>query len=142
MSKEYGQETFYATVNGNDYSFYAHTTSTRNGFCHTIWEFHSDITTKVSYINRTWESFCYETALSRAIEKCPKKDQEELKAILIDKTAKEEEERCNAFFNNFKSTYDSLSEKGKKSLENVEIHSEEQAKGVLALMKMEKILEK
>lgn len=92
MVKQYDKQTFSATVDGVDYSFYCHTTNTRCGFCHTVSVLAGGSwlqDTKVSYYNRTWERFTYESALKRAIEKCPKKHQQALRDIIIDKKAQE-----------------------------------------------------
>lgn len=141
--KHYNTQDFNASVNGTDYNFSAYTTNTRNGFCHTIVTringYRQDGTTKVSYINRTWERFDYETALKGAIKKCAKADREQLTAILIDKTAKAEEERCNAFIEGFKAIHDKLTDENKERLANVvgTIETEEQAqaaKGIAAMM--------
>lgn len=146
-TKKYNQQDFDACVNGRDYNFHCYTTNTRNGFCHTVqvwvdWEnVISD--TKVSYINRTWERFDYETALKRAIAKCTKNDQEKLYEIIIEQKAQDEHEKAEKFFNAFKSEYDNLSDKNKEILKNSpEIVSEEQAEGVLGVMKMMNVLDK
>ena len=96
--------------------------------------------TKVSYINRTWERFDYETALKNAIAKCPKEDREQLTAVIIERTDEKERERCDKFFNAFKSLHDSLNEENKKKIAEItpNINTEGQAKavmGVMALMK-------
>lgn len=139
-TKWYNQQNFSASVNGREYSFYCHTTSTRNGFCHTV-ETLADGSwlrdTKISYINRTWERFDYETALKRAIEKCKAEDREQLNEIIIERKYQEEHEKCEKFLSAFKSEYDKLSDKNKEILKNSpEITSDEQAKGVLGVMKM------
>lgn len=140
-TKWYNQQEFSASVNGRDYIFYCHTTGTRNGFCHTVetyvggWNIVND--TKVSYFNRTWERFDYETALKRAIAKCPKNDQEKLYEIIIERKAQDEHEKAERFVSAFKSEYDNLSDKNKEILKNSpEIVSDEKAKGVLGVMKM------
>lgn len=144
-TKWYDKQTFSANVNGIVYNFYAHTTDTRNGFCHTI-QTYRDLSyygtdTKVSYYNRTWESFTYETALKRAIEKCPKTDQKALTDILIHKKVQEEHEKCDAFLKKFEGEYNKLSPKNKEILKNSPtIQSEEQARGVLGVMTMMNIL--
>ena len=139
-TKWYNRKRFNATVNGEDFSFFAHTTNTRNGFCHTV----STITpdgwlrdTKVSYINRTWERFDYETALKAAIKKCKKQVQQSLYEQIIEGPANAEKKRCDAFLGAFTEQYKKLSEKNKKILSNSpQIQSEQQAQGVLAVMKM------
>ena len=139
-TKKYGQETFYATVNGKDYAFYCHTTNTRCGFCHTVSTLAGDVwlqDTKVSYYNRTWERFRYESALRSAIEKCAKADQQGLVDIIIDKKAQDEHEKAEKFINAFKGEYDKLSDKNKEILANSpHIETEEQAQGVMNVMRM------
>lgn len=143
-TKKYNQETFYATVNGKDYAFYCHTTNTRCGFCHTVAVLAGDVwlqDTKVSYYNRTWERFRYESALKRAIEKCAKADRQGLRDIIIDKKAQDEHEKAEAFISAFKSEYDKLSDKNKEILANApHIETEAQAQGTLAAMKLMNIL--
>lgn len=139
-TKKYNQETFHASVNGREYSFYCHTTNTRCGFCHTICTLAGDVwlrDTKVSYYNRTWERFRYESALRRAIEKCAKADQQGLVDIIIDKKAQDEHEKAEAFVSAFKGEYDKLSDKNKEILANSpHIETEEQAQGVMNAMRM------
>ena len=74
---------FSASVNGKIYEFVAYTTDTANGFCHHVMNRSNSQMTRVSYINRTWESFLYQSVLRAAIEKCPKADREELKKQLL-----------------------------------------------------------
>jgi len=141
MARVYNEEVFTANINGEVINFYAHTTSTRNGFCHTIEC--NGVNTKVSYCNRTWERFRYETALYRAIDKFPKSMREELTAQLIEKKAKADEERCNAFVKAFSNLHSSLSDENKKRLANsgIEINSEEDANAVMGLMGLMKVME-
>ena len=143
MTQRRNCQTFTAEVNGHEYTFNAYTTSTRNGFCHTICtfvfdgEFRNLTDTKVSYWNRTWERFEYESALSRAIEKCPKADQKALRDILIEHKAKKKHEECEAFLKSFESADNKLSDKNKEILRNSpQIQTQEQAEGVLSVMHM------
>lgn len=145
-TKKYNQQNFDAFVNERYYNFFCHTTRTRNGFCHTVRTLADGAwlkATKISYLNRTWERFDYETALKRAIDKCRKEDRDELYAILIERKAQDEHEKAEKFFNAFKSEYDNLSDKNKEILANSPtIQSEEQAEGVLGVMKMMNALDK
>ena len=143
MTQRRNCQTFTAEVNGHEYTFNAYTTSTRNGFCHTICtfvfdgEFRNLTDTKVSYWNRTWERFEYESALSRAIEKCPKADETAMRDILIEHKAKKKHEECEAFLKSFESAYNKLSDKNKEILRNSpQIQTQEQAEGVLSVMHM------
>lgn len=144
MTKKYNEQNFSAKMSdGTEFHFYAYTTDTRNGFCHTVVNCCFDVTnTKVSYINRTWESFDYETALKNAIEKCDKKYRKELTEILIERKKHEEHEKCEAFLKDFSSTYEKLSDKNKELLKNHEVNSKEQANATLAMMKIMNILNK
>lgn len=112
----YSQKLFTATIDGKDYTFGCHTTDTRNGFCHTCYDYAHDKTSKVSYYNRTWESFEYETVLRRAIEKCPKALREELTNQLIHHKRAEEHERCEKELERFKSLHEGLTDKQKQLL--------------------------
>lgn len=122
MVRKRNQETFVARIDDNDYLFHAWTTDTRNGFCHTVWCYDIErlssksAYTKVSYINRTWESFRYAHCLEQAIRKFPKAMQAELKEQLIDRKNREEHERCKQFEQQFKQLYDGLTDRQKEVL--------------------------
>lgn len=149
MTQRRNCQTFTAEVNGHEYTFNAYTTSTRNGFCHTICtfvfdgEFRNLTDTKVSYWNRTWERFEYESALSRAIEKCPKADQKELRDILIERKAQAKHEECAKFMAAFESAYNGLNEKSKETLANCvgNIETEAQAHAALGLAQVLNVLQ-
>ena len=143
MNKQHDSQMFEATTrNGNTYSFECYTTYTRNGFCHHAYNYESGEMTRVSYLNRTWERFEYESVLRSAIEKCPKADREDLNTVLIEKKALDEEKRCNILFDNFKSAYDKLSDKRKEAMKGVEINSVEDAKSVTLMMNMLNAIDK
>lgn len=136
-TKRYNQQNFTANVNGKSYEFYCWTTSTRNGFCHSAEIYCQSYIgcVKQSWINRTWERFTYETALRRAIEKCPKEDREELTAILIERKAQKEHEEAEAFLNSFKAMHDRLTPENKELLAKTvgTIHNEAEARAALTV---------
>ena len=136
----YSQKVFTATIDGKDYTFGCHTTDTRNGFCHTCYDYAHDKTSKVSYINRTWERFKYETVLRRAIEKCPKRLQQPLTDILINKKSQEIHEQCERDVQRFKELHDGLTDKQKQLLaEQPPMQSQEdvdRTMGIMAVMNM------
>ena len=146
--KTYNQKTFEASVNGKDYTFFAWSTQTRNGFCHNIetWCGSERVgtRTKQSYINRTWERFGYETVLRRAIDKCAAADREKLRAILIDGTAQREKEKAAAFLNTFQGVWGALNDQNKKQIAKAvgTIESEAQAERVAAVAKFALMLQK
>ena len=145
-SKQYDIQYFTAKVNGEEIEFRCHTTDTRCGFCHTAhlmgWRY--DITdTKASYYNRTWERFEYESVLKRAIEKLPTDVRQQVYDQIIDHKAVEEEKRAEDMLNSFKGLYDGLNEENKARLANsgIEITNTAQAKGVMGLMALMRIMQ-
>lgn len=131
----YGQKLFTATIDGKDYTFGCHTTDTRNGFCHTCYDYTHDKTSKVSYYNRTWESFEYETVLRRAIEKCPKRLQQPLTDILIHKKAQEVHEQCEKQLAAFKQLHAGLTDRQKEVLaQTPPMQTQEDADRMMGIM--------
>lgn len=138
-TKRYGQHEFTAEVDGKVYTFHCWTTDTRSGFCHSCANYDGlfDTVTKIGYCGRTWECFKYECVLARSIDKCPKGMQKELRKQLIDKTAKEEREKAEAFVSAFQAEHEKLSDRNKEILANSPtIETQEQAEGVLGVMRM------
>lgn len=137
--KQYNFRYFTAKVNGKEIEFRCYTTDTRNGFCHTAhyvgWDY-SISDTKVSYLNRTWERFRYESVLERAIDKLPTDVRQQVYDQIIDGKAAEEEQKTKEQFEAFKSLHDSLSDENKERLakSGIEMHSEADVKGVMGLM--------
>jgi hypothetical protein len=147
MTKAYSIQYFTAKVNGEEIEFRCHTTDTRNGFCHTAhltsWGY--DLTdTKISYYNRTWERFTYESVLKKAIEKLPKDIRQAVYDQIIDHKAAEEEQKAEDMFNSFKTLHDGLNEENKTRLANsgISINSEGDAKAVMGLMALMSLIQK
>ena len=147
MVKQYNFQYFTAKVDGKEIEFRCYTTSTRYGFCHTAhyvgWDY--DLTdTKASYYNRTWECFKYESVLKRAIEKLPTDVRQQVYDQIIDHKAAEEEKKAEEQFEAFKSLHDSLSPENKERLANsgIEMHSEEDVRGVMGLMALMSLMQK
>ena len=143
MVKQRDIQYFTAKVNGKEYEFRCYTTWTRNGFCHTVQNRTFSVSdTKVSYLNRTWERFTYESALNRAIDKLIKETYlskevvEEIRAQIIDGKSAEVEEQCNRDLEAFKNLHDKLTPENKERLANsgIEMHSEGDMKSVMGLM--------
>jgi len=141
--KHYGYESFRAKVDGIDYLFRCWSEGTRYGFRHVCevdesrdepWYF-NPVTVRVScaYYNRTWERFTYESVLEKAVERFDKSIVAELRAQIVDRTAKAEHERCEAEFSAFKTAYDAASPELKNALKNTAINNEADAKFVTAL---------
>lgn len=146
MAKQYDVQYFTAKVNGEEITLKAYTTDTRCGFCHTVVSatYGIDITaTKVSYYNRTWERFRYESALSRAIDKLPADIRDEVYAQIIKGKAAAEEKRAEEQFEAFKKLHDGLTPENKERLANsgIVMNSESDVRGVMGLMALMSIMQ-
>lgn len=143
-TKRYNRKTFAFTVNGETIRFYCDTTNTRNGFCHHVFadgggKEHEH--TRVSYYNRTWESFEYETALYRAIDKFSKNLREPL-CLEVEALALDEHKKAERFLKAFEANFGALSNEQKKFVRDhtPEITNKDQAKTVSAAVAMMAIL--
>ena len=133
-TKIYNRKTFEFTVNGEKIYFYCSTTYTKNGFCHhvyTVGAGKENEHSRVSYLNRTWESFEYETALFHAVEKFPKILRVPLR-LEIHAVSKNEHEKAEAFCQAFAANFEALSTEQKKFVQEHTpfIQNMEQAKTV------------
>ena len=144
--KQYDIQYFSAKVNGKEIEFRCYTTNTRCGFCHTAhyvgWDYEIN-DTKASYYNRTWERFEYESVLKRAIDKLPAEVRQAVYDQIIDHKAVEEERKAEEMVESFKALHEGLSEENKERLANsgIEINSESDAKAVMGLMALMKIMQ-
>lgn len=141
-TKQRNQQTFSAFVPELNDVLYFHcwTTDTRYGFCHSCWCSELEgtskaSTTKVSYYNRTWERFDYETVLRRAIEKFPKSIAKELHEQLIERKAKEVHEQCEKQIAAFKQLHAGLTDRQKEVLaQTPPMQSEEDMHRMMGIM--------
>ena len=116
-TKRYNIKTFEFVVNGEHIYFTCDTTNTRMGFCHHVFVSGSgkyNEHSRVSYLNRTWESFQYETALLHAVEKFPKNLRASLR-LEIQAVAKNEHEKAEAFCAAFAANFAALTAFSKSS---------------------------
>lgn len=139
-TKIYNRTNFDFTVNGEKISFFCNTTNTKNGFCHHVYAIGvgKDYEhTRVSYYNRTWESFQYETALYRAIDKFPKSVREPLR-LEVEAVALDEHKKAERFIKAFEANFAALSDEQKKFVcdHTSEITNKDQAKTVNAAVAM------
>lgn len=139
-TKRYNSKTFVFTVNGEEVRFYCETTRTRNGFCHHVFangggKYYEH--SRVSYLNRTWESFQYETALLHAVDKFPKSLRVPLR-LEIQAVSKTEHEKAEAFCAAFAANFAALSTEQKKFVQEHTpvIQNMDQAKTVNAVVGM------
>lgn len=115
-TKIYNRKTFEFIVNGEKIYFYCNTTYTKNGFCHHVYTVgcgKENEHSRLSYLNRTWESFEYETALLHAVDKFPKSMRAPLR-LEIQAVAKNEHEKAEAFCAAFQANFAALSSEQKK----------------------------
>lgn len=139
-TKIYNRTNFDFIVNGEKISFFCNTTNTKNGFCHHVYvigEGKDYEHTRVSYYNRTWESFQYETALYRAIDKFPKSVREPLR-LEVEAVALDEHKKAERFIQAFAANFAALSNEQKKFVceHTPEITNKDQAKTVNAAVSM------
>lgn len=133
-TKRYNSKIFEFIVNGETIRFYCDTTYTKNGFCHHVFADGGGKDyehTRVSYFNRTWETFEYETALKSAVAKFRKCFREPLRLeILV--ISKSEHEKVEAFCAAFAANFAALSTEQKKFVQEhtPEIQNMDQAKMV------------
>ena len=122
---------FEAEVNGTHYEFKCWAGDSCHR-CEDQWGQRS----MYSYCGRTWEEFKYQSVLRLAIKKCPKVDQPELTAVLIEGTARKERERCDQQLADFKRLHDGLSQENKDRLANsgIVMHDESDVRAVMGLM--------
>lgn len=147
----YGREVFRATVNGQDFTFTCYGQGTSYGFRHictlgyndtTVARYiKGDIIAKACYYNRTWESFKYETVLRKAINNLDVDEdtRAKLKAIIIDKTAQDEHEKCEKEVESFKALYDKTSDSFKDRIANsgIIMQNDDDVKAVKGLMMLD-----
>lgn len=139
-TKIYNRKTFEFTVNGENIYFYCNTTYTKNGFCHHVYTVgcgKENEHSRLSYLNRTWESFEYETALLHAVKKFPKSMRVPLR-LEIQAVAKNEHEKAEAFCAAFAANFAALSTEQKKIVQEhtPEITNMNQAKVVNSAIAM------
>ena len=139
-TKRYNTKTFDFVVNGEHVYFTCDTTNTKNGFCHPVFasgggKYYEH--TRVSYLNRTWESFQYETALLYAVDKFPKSMRGPLR-LEIKAVAQNEHEKVEAFCQAFAANFAALSTEQKKFVQEHTpiIQNMDQAKTVNAVVGM------
>lgn len=147
----YGREVFRATVNGQDFTFTCYGQGTSYGFRHictlgyndtTVARYvKDDIIAKACYYNRTWESFKYETVLRQAINNLDVSEdtRAKLKAIIIDKTAQDEHEKCEKEVESFKALYDKTSDSFKDRIANsgIIMQNDDDVQAVKGLMMLD-----
>lgn len=145
MAKMYSVKSFTHEINGESYTIDCYTTDTRDGFCHhaSIYLNGREYKARVSYLNRTWESFDYETTIQRLIEKLPTKLRADFTKWFIDFEEAKCKGECDKFIEEFKVAHDALTPEQKRWFADHTpmIENQAQADLVLGAMKMAPIFE-
>lgn len=140
MARKIEYTYFTKTIDGVERTIACWTSNTRDGFAHHARMSYGEktISSKVEYLNRTWETFRYETVIDRLINRLPKDEQDKWRKVFIKGESEAEAERCDKWFNDFKDTFDGLSEESKQIVREKTpfIETKEQGDAVLAGMKM------
>lgn len=148
MKKTYNQREFTCEINGRVFNFNCETSRTRNGFCHHVYDFSQDYGTKryhtrVSYFNRTWESFDYESALKSHFEKYDKELAQALRMAIIDREHACINREMAAWEKSFKAFSENLQKVRQNrpdAYKNVEVNSTEDANLVMGLVALEALV--
>lgn len=144
MAKEYSRQSFTKTVNGQERTIRCYTTKTRNGWCqHTImWYGEKLFEGRASYVNRPWESFEYETALTNLINKLPKADRDAYMKAFVEDYGKQVHDESKKQVERFKKLHDSLSDSAKEFFaeHTPTIETEQQAETVMGLMALASVM--
>lgn len=128
--------TFEADVLGKKYVFNCREAITDQGLAH-VCEDNSGRVSCVVWCNRPWEGFKFEAVLTWAIGKCPEEAREELGRVVLTGARESEEKRMEALLQEFRATYDTLSDGNKEIMKNYPwLQSEDDARRCLAFMKM------
>ncbi len=138
MAKIFNKQTFTFTVNGEPVAIYCNTTHVQSGFLHHAYlcGFGRNFEhSRIKYINRTWESFNYESVLKAAAAKLKKADREAL-LLEIETYRNNEREKYKKLCAVFESNFKALSTEQKDFLQKHTPHLEtkDQARTVAAVV--------
>jgi len=145
MAKQYDLQQFrFKTADGRDVLINAWRYETRNSWGHKaclvyVGGTYIGLEKRITYYNRTWESFTYETMLHKIIrEFFTGKKNLDRDCILkqVQAIADHESEACERFCKAFQSAYNGLTDAQKQRLADADIHitNEEQAQTALKLV--------
>jgi hypothetical protein len=118
--KAYDHKTFEFVVNGKIVIFTAWSTNTRNGFthqCNSV-DFPEVTKSRISYFNRAWESFEYESVLKAFAGKLPKAVQASI-LEQIDNYSELERIKAVRSVEAFSRSFEALSDKGKEAVRRI-----------------------
>lgn len=133
MVRKYDFQNFNFLVNGKEIDIRCYSTDTRNGFCHHA--MCGDEHTRISYYNRTWERFEYESVLKSAADKFSKDAAAQIRKQ-IDDIAEHKRQKCEEDLKRFEGLYNSLSDNAKGILarSGVQVHNDDDVRFVEGIM--------
>lgn len=146
----YNEKNFVCNLsNGETIILQCYSTNTRNGFTHQCFclDFPNITKSRISYFNRTWEAFEYESVLSAYIDKLPANIRAEVRDIIINGGAKKAKEAAEAFdakLNAFRGDFEALSDNRKEFIKELYpngVNSITDAENVMQAAKIFNILE-
>lgn len=118
--KGYNYQNFEFIVNGQVVIITAWSTSTRNGFthqCNSV-DFPEVTKSRISYLNRTWESFKYENVLKAFARKLPKAVQDIILEQIDNYSEMERVKACKSV-EVFTRTFEALSDACKERVKRI-----------------------
>ena len=149
--KKYDFTTFnFTTLNGGELTINCFIYETQHNWghrCHVYLNGADWGEYKITYYNRTWERFKFESLLYKVINSiyANKRDQvaNEFLSKQVEAIAIREREACQAWINSFQTVWNGLSDETKKTIQekNIIVHTTEEADTVLAGLKVLKLLE-
>ena len=146
----YNEKNFICNLsNGETIILQCYSTNTRNGFTHQCFclDFPNITKSRISYFNRTWEAFEYESVLSAYIDKLPANIRDEARDIVINGGAKKAKEAVEAFdakLNAFRNDFAALSDNRKEFIKELypnDINSITEAENVMQTAKIFNVLD-
>lgn len=113
-TKRFNEQSFKFEVNGKLYFFDCYTTHTWSGFCHRCrcWDL-SEKLGLISYYNRSWETFDYESILIQHVNRYAPKDVKTALLEQIENYAREKCEAADRFCRAFADNFSKLSDDAK-----------------------------
>lgn len=126
MAKIFNKQTFTFIVNGQPVAIYCDTTHVNTGYLHHAYlcGFGRNFEhSRIKYINRTWESFNYESVLKAAAAKLKKADRDTL-LLEIEMYKNNEREKYKKLLPAFEQNYKSLSTEQKDFIKEHTPHIE------------------
>lgn len=148
MAKTFNHKDFTCEINGRVFNFYCETTHTRMGFCHHVYDFSQEYGskryhTRVSYYNRTWERFTYESCLESHFRKYDKELAQALRVGIIDKENAIIDKKMAAWKKSFKAFSENLQkvrEKRPDAYKDVTVNTTDEAQTLMGIVALEALV--